>query len=81
MDNLKELTIYQLAQSIRKNWGDKVSPEAQPYLQAMTEIVNIKDKYGCDSAKIIVLYFLNNAWSWKGEVAKAIKSELKRRCK
>jgi len=81
MENLKELTIYQLAQLIRKDWGDKVHPAAKPYLQAMIEIINIEDKYGCDSAKSIVLYFLNNAGTWRGETAKAVKAELKRRCK
>ena len=81
MKDLKELTIYELAQIIRKDWGDKVNYAAKPYLQAMIEIINIEDKYGCDSAKSIVLYFLGNAGTWGGDVAKAVKAELKRRCK
>jgi hypothetical protein len=31
-----------------------------------------------DTAKSIVLYFLSNASSWRGEKAKSIKAELKK---
>ena len=32
-----------------------------------------------DSGRSIVRYFLGNAGTWRGDVAKAIKAELKRR--
>ena len=32
-----------------------------------------------DSGRSIVRYFLGNAGAWRGDVAKAIKAELKRR--
>jgi len=34
-----------------------------------------------DSGKSIVSYFLANAGQWRGEVAKEVKAELKRRVK
>jgi hypothetical protein len=37
--------------------------------------------YGMEDAKTIILYFLSNATHWRGETAKAIKAELKRRIK
>jgi hypothetical protein len=38
---------------------------------------SIDDKYGYDSARSIVNYFLANAGTWRGEVARRIKKELK----
>jgi ribosomal protein L37E len=40
---------------------------------------SIKDNYGYDSGKSIVAYFLSNAAQWKGETAKIVKKELKKR--
>ena len=45
----------------------------------MDDIVDIKDKYFFDDGKDIVLYFLANAQTWRGEVARSIKKELKSR--
>jgi hypothetical protein len=37
----------------------------------------IRDRFGHDDARGLVLYFLSNAGSWRGPVAKRIKAELK----
>ena len=50
---------------------------AQPYLDAMGTLTSMRDTYGYDDAKSIVIYFLGNAQTWKGETAKAVKAELK----
>lgn len=44
----------------------------------MASLTNISDSYGADSAKSIVCYFLANAGTWRGEVAKRVKAELKK---
>ena len=69
--------LYDIAADIRKDWGAKVNFAAKPYLDAMASLNSIEDNYGWDSGKSIVLYFLSNASSWRGETAKAIKKELK----
>ncbi len=69
--------IWAIAREIRKDWGAKVNYAAAPYLAAMASIDSVGDMYGTDSAKSIVLYFLSNASSWRGEVAKRVKAELK----
>lgn len=51
---------------------------AKPYVQAMFELDQITDNYGADSAQSIVRYFLSNAGSWRGDVARQTKSELKK---
>jgi len=69
--------LYEIAHEIRKDWGSKVYFGAKPYLDAMASLNSINDNYGWDSAKSIVLYFLGNASTWRGETAKRIKAELK----
>lgn len=68
--------IYEIAQDIRKDWK-KVNYAAKPYLEVMDGLDSITDTYICESADTIVRYFLCNANSWKGEVARKIKIELK----
>lgn len=66
-----------IANEIKKDWKN-VYFGAIPYLMAMSCLNSINDNYGMDSAKSIVLYFLSNASTWRGEKAKAIKAELKK---
>ena len=73
----KARPIYKIAEDISKDWGAKVNYAAKPYLQAMFTLTNITDYYGMDTAKGIVARFLCNAGSWRGEVAREIKKELK----
>ena len=68
--------LYEIANEIRKDWK-KPYFGAKPYLDAMACLNSINDNYGWDSAKSIVLYFLGNASTWRGETAKRIKAELK----
>ena len=69
-------SIRSIALDIRKEWA-KVNYAAKPYLDAMLELDTINDKYGFDNARSIILYFLSNASSFRGERAKALKAELK----
>lgn len=64
-----------IAKEIRKDW--KNPGYAEPYLDAMEELDKITDKYHADDARGVVLYFLSNASTWRGETAKKIKAELK----
>jgi hypothetical protein len=68
--------LYKIAAEIRNDWK-KVYFGAVPYLEAMESLNRITDNYFYDSGKTIVLYFLANAQTWKGETAKRIKAELK----
>ena len=68
--------FYEIAGEIRKAWT-KVSPCAEPYLEAMQSLNTINDNYYFDSGKSVVLYFLSNASTWRGEDARRIKAELK----
>ena len=50
---------------------------AVPYLDAMRHLDTMRDKYYYDDAQSVVVYFLANASTWRGEVARRIKAELK----
>lgn len=68
--------LSNIAHDIRRDWKN-VNFAAQPYLAAMFDLNSIKDEYMYDTAKSVVLYFLSNATTWHGPVAKEIKAELK----
>jgi hypothetical protein len=68
--------IYEIAAEIRKCWP-RVNYAAVPYLNAMASLTDKNSNYHYDSATSVVLYFLGNASTWRGEDAKRIKAELK----
>jgi hypothetical protein len=68
--------LYKIAQEIRKEWPN-ANYAAVPYLEAMRSMASVNDTYGLDDGKTIVLYFLANAGTWRGEAAKRIKAELR----
>ena len=69
--------LSEIAAEIRRDWTNP-NYAAKPYLDAMRQLGGINENYGCDSAKSVVLYFLCNASTWRGETAKRIKKELKK---
>ena len=68
--------LYEIAAEIRKVWK-KPAFGAEPYLSAMVELKTIRDKVMHDDGKHIVLRFLSNALTFKGEDARRIKKELR----
>lgn len=74
--NTPTRSLSVIAREIRADWV-KMSPYAKPYVQAMSEMNSINEPYYADSGKSVVLYFIANAGSWRGEVAKRVKAELK----
>jgi hypothetical protein len=75
---LNELSLSEIAMEVRRDWK-KVNFGAKPYLDAMATLQSVDDNYILDSGRSIVMYFLSNASTWRGETAKAVKKELKKR--
>jgi len=75
---LTEATISHIAIIIERDWK-KVNYAARPYLDAMRELSSIDEPYFYDTGESVVRYFLANAGSWRGDTARAVKAELKRR--
>lgn len=68
--------LSEIAQEIEATWPN-VNFAAKPYLDAMQMVDSPEDVYHCVNGKSIVLYFLSNAATWRGEDARRIKAELK----
>lgn len=68
--------LHVIADEIRRDWSN-VYFGAVPYLDAMRYLSTITDSFGADPADDIVIYFLSNARTWRGPVAKRVKAELK----
>ena len=74
-------TFKEIAKEIKADWKNPYFG-AVPYLQAMLSIDSSDPDaaYYADDAKTIVIYFLANAQTWRGEVARRVKVELKKMC-
>lgn len=73
--------LYVIADEIERDWGKAKSGVwygARPYLDAMHCVSDFDDTYGVhDDCTWLVLRFLGNAQTWRGEVARRVKKELK----
>lgn len=80
LQNIEALTLSDLAYIIAEDWR-KPYFGAVPYLQALRSVETLTDPYGADDGRTIVAYFLSNAATWRGDTARVVKAELKRRLK
>lgn len=75
--DVKGLKLYELVDVITADWKRPYFG-AVPYIEAMGYCETVDTPYGCEDGKTQVIYFLSNANTWRGPVAKAVKAELKR---
>lgn len=71
--------ICKVAEDITKAW-DKPYFGAEPYLKAMRYVSSPEDRFGHDNGRSLVVYFLANAASFRGNDARKLKAELKSIC-
>jgi len=72
---MEQRKLYVIAEEIQLHWH-KPYFGAVPYLTALHSLSDLDDKVGLESAESIIVYFLGNAQSWRGPIAKRIKAEL-----
>lgn len=77
---IKDMELFEIARIIKQNWKP-VYFGAVPYVEALSSLASIEDAYGADSGRSVVAYFIANASTWKGPIAKIVKNELRRRLK
>jgi hypothetical protein len=68
--------IHEIARDIEATWPN-VHYTAYPYLSAMRGLVTVQDRFFEDDARGIIIRFLGNATTWRGEDARRIKAELR----
>lgn len=75
---MKDKTIRELFLIVKSDW-QRPYFGAVPYIQALLECETMDSRYLFETARDLVPYFLSNAATWRGPVAKEVKAELKRR--
>lgn len=75
-ESTKARPLSEIAREIRADWKRPYFG-AVPYLDAMGQLNSVSDRFGFDDARGIVRYFLSNATTWRGDVARRIKAELR----
>ena len=68
--------LSEIAEEIRTDWNP-VHPIAKPYVDAMATLQKIDDNYALDSAVDVLARFLGVCGTWKGGVARRVKTEIK----
>lgn len=68
--------LYEIAADIKRTWARPYFGVA-PYLQAMSQLDKITDRFYDDDAKSIVVYALSNMTTFRGDDARRLKAELK----
>lgn len=79
-ESLKGMTISDISRVVRKNWA-KPNFAAVPYIESMGHCETLESRYIAEDGATQVVYFLSNATTWRGDVAKLVKAELNRRLK
>ena len=73
---MEKRAVCVIAAEVRRDWK-KPYFGAVPYLEAMADLNHIGDSYYFDRGETVVRGFLANAGSWRGDVARRVKAELK----
>jgi hypothetical protein len=76
INQTKPRSLAAIAYDIRKTWA-KPYFGATPYIEAMGNLSDVSDMYFHDTGHSVVMYFLANAGTWRGDDARRIKAELK----
>jgi len=69
-------SLHNIADEIMRDWRTPYFG-AVPYIRAMRYVDKVTDRYGDDTGRDIVVYFLSNAKTWRGDTARRVKAELK----
>lgn len=82
MNDTTTRPLHEIAAEIYATWRNAAGKStiyfgAVPYVEAMAQLDSITDMFYADRASDIVVYFLGNANTWRGEDAKRIKAELR----
>jgi hypothetical protein len=68
--------LHEIAEESVLNWPERYF-DAVPHIHGMRRIEKVTDRYEVDDGEGLVHYFLVNARTWRGEVAKRVKAELR----
>jgi hypothetical protein len=78
--DLLQADLQQIVAVIFADW-DRINASAASYLHALdvNDCRRLDDPVGNETAEVQLRYFLTHAAGWRGPIARAVKSELRRR--
>ena len=68
--------LREIAAEITADWT-AYHDHAQPYIDALSKMHNATDRFGLGTGSNAIQGFLINAQTWRGEVARRVKAELR----
>lgn len=78
-EDLESMSIYRLMEVVKNDWSRPYFG-ALPYIAALMALTD-NGYYEEDSWQCLAVYFLANARTWRGPLARDVKVELNRRLK
>lgn len=69
--------LYEIGAEIKRDWGRRMNGAAAPYVDGLCEVNGPTDRWALETGADAIQGFLNNAQTWRGEVARRVKAELK----
>lgn len=76
VEEKQQRSLSAIAKDILRDWKN-MCVYAKPYVLAMSDLSTLDDGYWFEDGESIVLKFLANAQTWRGEVARKVKQELR----
>jgi hypothetical protein len=73
---MQHRSLSEIAKEIEADWT-ALHGAAQPHIDAMKELRSADQRYLVETGSDVIQGFLNNAQTWRGEVARRVKLELK----
>jgi hypothetical protein len=73
---MRHRPLSEIAAEVESDWT-ALHGAAQPYIDAMGKLRSAGDQYGLETGSDMIRGFLMNAQTWRGEVARRVKLELK----
>ncbi len=67
--------LHQIGREIARTWKNPYFG-AVPYIEALLYLTDMDSRYGDQPAEDIVMYFLSNSATWRGDDARRIRAEL-----
>lgn len=77
LDLMQHRPLNAIAAEIKRDWRTRLNGAAIPYIEGLSELRNARDRWCMETGVDAIQGFLNNAQTWRGEVARRIKLELK----
>lgn len=77
LNSMQHRPLSAIAAEIKRDWKTRLNGAAIPYIEALSELRDARDRWYLETGSDAIQGFLNNAQTWRGEVARRIKLELK----